>query len=76
MRESQGKGSIKVTLRTQAAATRQYCGDSGRARIFIRTRTGAGKTLRLKDGEPHGRIFSHRDLSRMTDHRVPHLRAD
>jgi uncharacterized membrane protein YeaQ/YmgE (transglycosylase-associated protein family) len=42
--------------------------------LFRRTRNGAGKTLQPKDGEhPPGEIFSHRDLSSMTDHRVPHL---
>ncbi len=34
MPESRGKSSIKATLRTQVAVTRQYCVGSGRARIF------------------------------------------
>jgi uncharacterized membrane protein YeaQ/YmgE (transglycosylase-associated protein family) len=41
--------------------------------FFIRARTGAGKTLRPKDGEHPREIFSRRDLSSMTGHRVPHL---
>ena len=37
-------------------------------------RNGAGKTPWPKEGEnPAGEFFSHRDLSSMTDCRVPHL---
>jgi Zinc-binding dehydrogenase len=45
--------------------------DARQGRSFFVHGTGAGKTLRSKDGENPGRILSHRDLPSMTDYRVP-----
>jgi hypothetical protein len=75
--EEPGKSSIKVTLRTQAAVTRQYRAGSGRARIFLFVHGPVpARRYGQRTVSTPGRIFSHRDLSRMTDHRVPHLVTD
>src|SRR5271170_5406217 len=72
------RGTIRVLLRTQAAAPAIFAqAAAGPELFFSRTRHGAGKTPRLKDSEnPRENPPPRRDLPRMTDRRVRHLITD
>src|SRR5580658_6073942 len=72
------RGTIRVLLRTQAAAPAIFAqAAAGPELFFARTRHGAGKTPRLRTVKtPRENPTPRRDLPSMTDHRVRHLITD